>query len=200
MTRLHSLFILFLLVFTYSCGDDTAVDKLNDIKTDASNFEDGVSTAIDYNDGVISEISLLDLKMMALNEQAEKGVDDAYPGLYEECLNEYQRVSGVIRKVAPAGIGGADFKISALAYIDSYGVMLEYFTPESITEILEQMESDELQTMEELNYIDEFFKAMQDVDQKFDMLSDAQQVFAKRNDSYVKKDEVDLEEIYEETK
>lgn len=200
MYRIHSFLIVVLLAFTYSCGDDTAVDKLNDIKTDASNFEDGVSTAIDYNDGVISEISLLDLKMMALNEQAEKGVDDAYPGLYEECLNEYQRVSGVIRKVAPAGIGGADFKISALAYIDSYGVMLEYFTPESITGILEQMESDELQTMEELNYIDEFFKAMQDVDQKFDMLSDAQQVFAKRNDSYVKKDEVDLEEIYEETK
>jgi esterase/lipase len=78
--------------------------------------------------------------------------------------------------------------------------MLEYFTPESITGILEQMESDEEQTMEQLNYIDEFFKAMQDVDDKFDMLSEAQQVFAKRNDSYVKKDEVDLEEIYEETK
>ena len=200
MYRIQSFLIVVLLAFTYSCGDDTAVDKLNDIKTDASNFEDGVSTAIEYNDGVISEISLLDLKMMALNEQAEKGVDDAYPKLYEECLNEYQRVSGVIRKVTPAGIGGADFKISALAYIDSYGVMLEYFTPESITGILEQMESDEEQTMEQLNYIDEFFKAMQDVDDKFDMLSEAQQVFEKRNDSYVKKDEVDLEEIYEETK
>ena len=200
MHRIHHFLIILLLAFTYSCGDETSVDKLNDIKSDASNFEDGVSTAIEYNDGVISEISLLDLKMMALNEQAEKGVDDEYPKLYEECLNEYQRVSAIIRKVAPAGVGGADFKISALAYIDSYGVMLEYFTPESITGILEQLNSDEEQNMEQLSYFDGFFKAMQDVDNKFDMLSEAQQVFANKNDSYVEKNEVDLEEIYEETK
>ena len=200
MHRIHYFLIIFLLAFTYSCGDETSVDKLNDIKSDASNFEDGVSTAMEYNDGVISEISLLDLKMMALNEQVENGIDDTYSKVYEEFIKEYERVSGVIYRVAPAGKGGTDFKASALDYIDSYGEIIDYFAPENITEMMEIMNGDATPSDEQSSYIADFMSALEDVDSKFEALAEAQQVFANKNDSYIKKEEVDLEEIYEETK
>ena len=200
MNKIQSLLIVLLLAFGYSCGDETPIDKLNDIKSDASNFEEGVSTAMEYNDGVISEISLLDLKMMGLNEQVDKGLDESYPALYEECVKEYDRVSNVIHRVAPNGIGGADFKVSATNYIDSYGKMLEYFNPESIAQFLEIMNSEETQSAETIKSTEDFFEAMQSVDATFDELTKAQQIFASKNNSYIKEDNIDLEELYEETK
>lgn len=200
MNKIQSLLIVLLLAFGYSCGDETPLDQLNDIKSDASNFEDGVSTAMEYNDGVISEISLLDLKMMGLNEQADNGLDESYPALYEECTKEYDRVSNVILKVAPYGIGGADFKVSAINYIDSYGEMLEYFNPESIAKLLEIVSSEETQSAESIKYTEGFFEAMQSVDATFDELTKAQQIFATKNDSYIKEENIDLEEVYEKTK
>ena len=200
MKIIHSILIMVLLAISYSCGDDTAIDKLNDIKSDASNFEDGVSTAMEYNDGVISEISLLDLKMMGLNEQAEKGLDETYPSLYEDCLKEYARVSSVIHKVSPAGVGGVDFKLAATNYIESYGEMLEYFNPESIARILEIINNEQAQSSEFLEYTESFFSAMEKVDEAFDQLSSAQQIFATKNDSKIKEDNIDLEELYEESK
>ena len=197
----HTNILLFLtscLVRLNSCGGDTPKDKLNEIKSDPSNFEEGVSSAMDYNDGVISELSLLDLKTYSLEKHFEKGLDDDYVGFYEECMNEYQRVSRVIRKVAPAGIGGADFKASALEYIDSYGAMLKSYDPVSLTRILEQIESDEtLSIMEMVSAMD---SAIEDYQKKYNMLSEAQKIFASRNDVKIEEEAYDLDELYEETK
>ena len=132
------LLLTFSLLLLNSCGNDTPKDKLNDIKKDASNFEDGVSNAMDYNDGVISELTLLELKLMDLNSQIENGLDANYPEIFSECLKEQKRVHDVIYKVAPAGVGGAEFKNTAINYINAYGDLLDYFTPEKVSELMDE--------------------------------------------------------------
>ena len=189
-----------LLLFTFSllllnsCGNDTPKDKLNDIKKDASNFKDGVSSALAYNDGIISELTLLELKLMDLNSQIENGLDANYPEIFSECLKEQKRVHDVIYKVAPAGVGGAEFKNTAINYINAYGDLLDYFTPEKVSELMDESTNE----MSEITL--GFIEAFTNYENANNSLAEGQQIFARKNDSYIEEESVDLDELYEETK
>ena len=182
------------LLILSSCGDDTPKEKLNDIKNDASNFEDGVSTAMAYNDGVISELTLLELKFMDLNTQLENGLDENYPETYTECLQEHKRVKDVIYKVAPAGIGGSDFKNAALDYINAYGFLVDFLAPEMVVQIMDES-TDEISELA-LNFAEAYTK----FENANNALSNAQEIFARKNDSYIDEESINIDELYEETK
>ena len=189
-----------LLLFTFSllllnsCGNDTPKDKLNDIKKDASNFEDGVSSALAYNDGIISELALMDLKFMELNSYIENGPDENYPETYAECVQEHKRIYDVVNKVAPFGIGASDFKNAALDYLNAYGDFLDFLAPEKWDVMMDES-SDEIS---ELSL--GFAEAYTQFENELNRLNDAQQIFAKKNDFRIDDEEYDLEKIYEETK
>lgn len=177
-----------------SCGNDTPKEKLDDIKSDASNFEDGVSTAMAYNDGVISELTLLELKFMDLNSQLENGPDENYPKTYTECLQEHKRVKDVIYKVTPAGIGGSDFKNAALDYINAYGVLVDFLAPDMVVEIMDES-TDEMSELA-LGFAGAYTK----FENANNALSEAQEIFARKNDSYIDEESINIDELYEETK
>ena len=177
-----------------SCGNDTPKEKLDDIKSDASNFEDGVSTAMAYNDGVISELTLLELKFMDLNSQLENGPDENYPETYTECLQEHKRVKDVIYKVTPAGIGGSDFKNAALDYINAYGVLVDFLAPDMVVEIMDES-TDEMSELA-LGFAGAYTK----FENANNALSEAQEIFARKNDSYIDEESINIDELYEETK
>ena len=177
-----------------SCGNDTPKEKLDDIKSDASNFEDGVSTAMAYNDGVISELTLLELKFMDLNSQLENGPDENYPETYTACLQEHKRVKDVIYKVTPAGIGGSDFKNAALDYINAYGVLVDFLAPDMVVEIMDE-------SMDEMSELAlGFAGAYTKFENANIALSEAQEIFARKNDSYIDEESINIDELYEETK
>ena len=145
MKKFLNIIILIFLVSLTAC-DLNSENKItqDDLLSDASKFENGVSTALDYNNGLVSEISLLQVEYAKVdNIMNEDGFDlndsdfyTRYIVAYNSFKNECQRIKSVVSKVAPVGTGGPEFKRVSLECADAYIDLANLIDAESVINVL----------------------------------------------------------------
>jgi len=105
-------------VLLNSCGESEPVadTELGRIEQDAKRVEEeGVSTALDFNDGIMAEITLLDVKYIALSDyDAIDTTEEAIKMMAEESIAEADKVIEGIEKINVVGINANEFKTAAL--------------------------------------------------------------------------------------
>jgi len=139
---MKNLFPLVLLsaVLAISACDETTNTK-EEVLKDAANFEKGVSTAFDYNNGLVSQVSLLQAEYTKFdritgaddfdmsNDDFSKRYTDAYNAFMKEC----NRVRGVVSSVKPVGKSAGAFRDAALKCINAYGELGALLAPDIVS-------------------------------------------------------------------
>ena len=182
MKKIRNIIIL-LFVFSLTACDLSSEDKITqgDLLSDASKFENGVSTALDYNNGLVSLISLLQVEYAKVdNIMSEDDFDlndpdfySRYSAAYISFKNECQRIKSVVTKVAPVGTGGAEFKRVSLECADAYIDLANLIDAESVLNVLNNADEQQYSLIE---------ASYERVDQKENNYISMNERFCKLND------------------
>jgi len=117
------------LLLLSSCGESEPVadTELGRIEQDAKRVEEeGVSTALDFNDGVMAEITLLDVKYIALSDyDAIDTTEEAIKIMAQESIDEADKVIEGLEKINVVGTNAIEFKTAALDLAISFKKVAE---------------------------------------------------------------------------
>ena len=101
-----------------SCGESESVadTELGRIEQDAERVEEeGVSSALDFNDGIMAEITLLDVKYIELSDyDAMDTTEEAIVAIAKGAVLEAEKVIVGIEKINVVGVNAIEFKTAAL--------------------------------------------------------------------------------------
>ena len=128
MKNLFPLVLLSVVLAVSACDLTESTNTKEEVKKDAANFEKGVSTALEYNDGLVSEMSLMMAEYLKLDrimndENFDLSNDDfskKYSNAYNAFMKECNRVRGVLSSVKPVGNDAGSYRDAALNCINAY--------------------------------------------------------------------------------
>lgn len=144
MKKIYGLIIPIVLFAFISCGDNGEKTSKEDLISDAKKLETGVYTALDYNDGLVSEISLLQVAYAKLDQiMIEDAFDlnnnsffERYNKAHKTFMSECMRIKSVLNKLSPIGERGAEYKEISLQCADAYASLGELIEAENLKEII----------------------------------------------------------------
>ena len=191
MKNLFPLVLLSAVLAVSACDETTSVKE--DVLKDAKNFEDGVSNVTEYNDGLVSNVSLLQAEWQKLDRVINSNEFDLtnddfnkkYSSAHSAFMNEYNRVKSALSSVSPIGKGGAEYRVAALGCINAYGELGALVAPNNLSlAILEQDEK----------YFDDYDRAFEKVIEAENGYIAANKSFASKNNRRLEKS-IDIEEL-----
>lgn len=196
---MRKIIISLLSVALIGCASNEKEPKneLENQENTANNLESNeVYDVVDYNDGLLAEITLLDVKLAQLLDFDEKNVsEEEMTKAINNALAEQEKVVKGLEEVTPFGVGGQEFKDAALRYaMDTKEMFDVYKEFEGKFHI-----PDEEWTEEDANAWSDKYNAAYDIyAAAYDNFEEVQQSYADKNDITLEYT-VDPEEIYEES-
>lgn len=139
MKKLIPLFLCSLLLTTPACEVTDNTSKA-DVLKNAANFEKGVDTALEYNNGLVSQVSLLQavyvkMENIILEENFDLSNADyykRYSKAYNDCSKKCKKVKKVVSSVKPVGKESGKYRDAAIGFINSISNMSPLFAPEAL--------------------------------------------------------------------
>lgn len=113
-----------------SCGDtDAPKNELETQENIAADIESGrVYGPVDYNDGLLAEATLLDVKIAMLEDLDARDVPtEEMQKACKEALDEYNRVIDALNNIDPYGVKGDEFKQSVIDYVKTTGQIFNLY-------------------------------------------------------------------------
>lgn len=196
---MRKIVVSLLSVALIGCGNNSEQPKneLENQENTAKNLETNeVYDVVDYNDGLLAEITLLDVKLAQLLDFDEKDVsEEEMTKAINEALAEQEKVVKGLEEVTPFGVDGQGFKDAAIRYANDVKKMFDLY---------KEFEGkfhvpDEEWTEEDANaWTDKYNNAYDIYAAAYDNFEQVQQSYADKNDITLEYT-VDPEEIYEES-
>jgi len=137
MKKLIPLLLFSILLATPACEVTDNTSK-EDVIKNAKDFENGVDTALEYNNGLVSQVSLLQADYIKMeNIILEENFDLAnadyykrYSKAYTDFSKKCKRVKKVVSSVKPVGKQSGKYRDAAIGFINSFSNMSPLFVPE----------------------------------------------------------------------
>ena len=144
MKKIYGLIIPIVLFAFISCGDNGEKTSKEDLLSDAKKLETGVYTPLDYNDGLVSEISLLQVAYAKVDQMMQEDAFDLnndsfferYNKAHQNFVNECMRIKSVLNKLSPIGERGTEYKEISIQCVDAYASLGELIDAENLKEII----------------------------------------------------------------
>ena len=130
--------ILFSLLLALSACEVTDNTSKENILKNAANFEKGVDTPLEYNNGLVSQVSLLQAAYVKMeNIIFEENFDlsnadfyERYSKAYDDFSKKCKKVKRVVSSVKSVGKQSGKYKDAAIGFVNSISNMSPLFAPE----------------------------------------------------------------------
>jgi hypothetical protein len=191
------LLLLFATLLLISC-EEAAKNELEVQENTAADFESGrVYGPVDYNDGLLAESTLLDVKMAMLEDLDAADVPrDEMVAACKDAMAEYDRVISALNSVEAYGVKGEEFKQAVIDYAKTTGRIFNMYN--DYADLLSIPDSE--WTEEEASIWDETYNAIfEDYIAANDNCIEVQEAYASLNDMRLEYSGSTAEEIYEES-
>jgi len=178
--------------------EDAPKNELEAQENIAENIESGeIYGPVDYNDGLLAEAMLLDVKMVKLEDLDDRDVpSEEMKAACKEAHEEQNRVVAALTEIEPYGIKGEEFRQIVIEYVNSAGNFFDLY--HEFSDLLSTPDVDWTQEAAEL------------WDSKYNLILDEYQIandnFIAVQEEYANLNNMDLnydvstaEEIYEES-
>ena len=111
-----------------SCGE-APKNELEAQENIAENIESGnIYGPVDYNDGLLAEITLLEVKLAMLADLDAKDVStEEMVAACKESMKEYDKVMSALQNIEPFGLKGAEFKEAVIELVKHTGKMFNLY-------------------------------------------------------------------------
>lgn len=108
-----------------SCGD-APKNELEAQENIAENIESGkIYGPVDYNDGLLAEVTILEVKIAMLEDLDAKDVPtEEMVKACKESMKEYDKVMSALQKIEPFGVKGIDFKLAVIELVKNTGKVI----------------------------------------------------------------------------
>lgn len=182
-----------------SCGsgEEEPKNELESQEKTAENLEENkVYDVVDYNDGLLAEVTLLDVKFAQLIDFDNKNVSQEEMSIaIEEALAEQVKVMDALEKVTPFGVNGLEFKEAAIRYATDIKDMFDLYKEfEDKFQIPDEEWTEEDATV----WYEKYQAAYEKYAAAHENFGTVQENYASRNNMTLEYD-VDPEAIYEES-
>ncbi len=198
------------LAATYmiSCGSDNGhsssdiTDAIEDMDLEHAAdmvVEDGANDIYEYNDALLSEVTLVEVEFTKLNDLDKQDIPaKEYEAEVEKSMEVIDHAQKNLTNIEPFGSGGEDFLDAVKGYMtESRKLMRLYFDYAADFEIPDEEWTDERYTA----YVEDFEPAFEAYSKAYDNINAKQEIFASMNGTSVEESaSFDAEQIYEETK
>ena len=132
--------ILFSLLLALSACEVTDNTSKENILKNAANFENGVDTPLEYNNGLVSQVSLLQAAIVKLEniifeENFDPSNADHYKGYskaYDDFSKKCKKVKKVVSSVKPVGKQSGKYRDAAIGFINSISNLSPLYAPEVV--------------------------------------------------------------------
>ena len=159
--------------------------------------EDAVYSPVDYNDGLLAEITLVNVKFSAILDLDERDVPrPEMLKCIQESIAEADKVREALSKIEPFGVGGEKFKNAALDVVITAKPLFQLYL--DFVDLLSVPDAD--WSTEDANRFDnEYSVVYQPYSDAYDSFVDTQDEYAAAN-NFTFGYTVDAEEVYNESK
>ena len=180
-----------------SCGEEPK-NELEAQENIAENIEAGaVYGPVDYNDGLLAEITILEVKIQMLEDLDAKDVPtEEMVAACKESMAEYDKVLTALNKIEPYGVKGDEFKQAVIELVKHTGKVISLYNEYS--SILSVPDAD--WTNENAQIWDDAYNAIyDDYEIANDKCIEVQGQYASLNNMSLDYTGATAEEIYEES-
>jgi hypothetical protein len=195
---MKKLLLLPIAALLFSSCDQGPKNELEAQENIAENIESGkVYGPVDYNDGLLAESMLVDVKFAMLRDLDDKDVSaEDMKAACAESMEEYDRVMSALGKIEPYGEKGGDFKTAIINYVRVAGRFFNMYN-----DYADQLAIPDTEWADEdLENWDEIYTAiMDDFSAVNDIVIEVQSEYASLNRMLLEDKGSDAEEIYEES-
>ena len=191
------LLLPFATLLLISC-EEAPKNELEVQENTAADLESGrVYGSVDYNDGLLAESTLLDVKMAMLEDLDAADVSrDEMVAACKDAMAEYDRVISALNSVEAYGVKGEEFKQAVIDYVKTTGRIFNMYN--DYADLLAIPDSE--WTEEKASIWDETYNAIfEDYIAANDKCIEVQEAYASLNDMRLEYSGSTAEEIYEES-